>query len=71
MKKQRVTLYIDMDMWREFRATCVRRGVSASHIVDILISDQMSAWMLAGELKDTDQGTNDGQRETKGRLRKP
>lgn len=56
MSKQRATLYLDGDLWRDFRAACVRRGVSASHLVNILIHDQMSAWM-GGEPEDTDRGT--------------
>lgn len=39
--KQRVTLYIDGQLWRDFRADCVQRGKSASEIVDYLINDHM------------------------------
>lgn len=46
MSKQRVTLYLDGELWRAFRATCIKRRHSASALVEILIGEQMTAWTM-------------------------
>lgn len=48
MSKQRATLYFDKQLWRDFRAACVQRGYSASQIIETLIREQMTAWMMDG-----------------------
>jgi hypothetical protein len=44
--KRRVTLYVDDQLWREFRATCVRRGLTASAVVEMGIHEQMLQWAV-------------------------
>ena len=44
MSKARVTLYLDGDRWRTFRAACVTRGRSASRVVEALVAEQLRAW---------------------------
>jgi hypothetical protein len=62
MAKQRVTLYINADLWRAFRAACVQRGYSASEIVDIHMQEQMTAWVYPAdfdvEVPTTDKTTD-------------
>ncbi len=68
--KQRATLYLDGDLWRDFRSACVKRGVSASYLVNILIHEQMSAWMGDPiDQKDTDQDTRTDAQLDKGTTR--
>lgn len=38
MAKQKVTLYLDGELWREWRAQCIRNGVSASEATEALIA---------------------------------
>lgn len=45
MRKAKVTLYLDEQLWREFRAACVRRGKSASEVVELRVHDQMLTWV--------------------------
>lgn len=42
--KQRINLYVDGTLWREYRAACVRRGESASEVTERLISAQVASW---------------------------
>ena len=44
MSKARITLYLDGDRWRTFRAACVGRGRSASGVVESLVAEQLRAW---------------------------
>ena len=42
--KQKATIYLDGQLWREFRAACLRRGKSASAVIEMAIHDQMLHW---------------------------
>lgn len=44
MSKQRINLYIDGDLWRQFRAACIQRRSNASRIAEMLIKEQMDDW---------------------------
>ena len=37
--KKKVTLYLDETTWRDFRAACIQRGVSASQEIETLIRE--------------------------------
>ena len=46
MAKQKVTLYLDGDLWRQFRAACILNNQSASEVTEELIRLHMG--MLGG-----------------------
>jgi hypothetical protein len=58
MKKQRVTLYLDGQLWREFRAACVRRGQSASEVTEMGIQNQMLSWAADADSEKINVATN-------------
>jgi hypothetical protein len=37
--KKKVTLYLEETTWRDFRAACIQRGVSASQVIEMLIRE--------------------------------
>ena len=58
--KQRITLYVDSDVWRAFRIRCLREKMSASAVVERWMN-QLEEWPL----EDTDQDTIAEQGQTK------
>lgn len=59
MTKQRVTLYIPSDLWRQFRARCVQRGTSASKVVSRLIQEWLEADRVTGEAAGGGEGAQE------------
>ena len=49
MSKAKVTLYLDRQLWKEFRAACVRRDTSASAVVELAVQDRMLGWTAEEE----------------------
>lgn len=69
MKKQRINLYVASGVWREFRAGCVRRGKSASEIVEYLMNDQAFTWSIEDTATDTatrGAGANEPEKTSEG-----
>jgi hypothetical protein len=63
--KQRITLYVDAQTWRDFRAACVKRGRTASQVVSERMQEQVEAWARADQ--DTQQDARARQTTTKRR----
>ena len=43
-----ITLSIAQELWREFHAECVRRGLKASQVVAQMMREQLARWQEAG-----------------------
>lgn len=52
MEKQRINLYVGVNLWRVFRAGCVRRGKSASETIDQLMQEQVRQWEIEEAQRD-------------------
>ena len=42
--KGKTTLTVDEDVWREFRAQCIRRGTSASKLIQEFMRMSLRRW---------------------------
>ncbi len=47
--KGKTTLTLDEEIWRTFRAECIRRGVSASKMVQAFMSTSLKRWGVEAE----------------------
>lgn len=68
MPKQKVTLYMSGELWREFRAQCVRMGVSASEVTEGLIAQHVGgkwAALIDGAPIDSGDDEKSGQHGVK------
>jgi hypothetical protein len=56
----RVTLSLDDQLWREFRAACIKRGKSASAVVEMGMHEQMLNWAaeVTGVIEDSGTQSN-------------
>lgn len=43
-KKGKTTLTVDEDVWREFRVQCIRRGTSASKLIQEFMRMSLKKW---------------------------
>lgn len=51
MKKAKVTVFLEVEPWREFRAECIRRGFSASNKLGKIIGETLHNWRKDGDKK--------------------
>ena len=47
--KGKTTLTLDEEIWRTFRAECIRRGVSASRMVQAFMATSLKRWGVEAE----------------------
>lgn len=52
MKK--INLYVDEQVWRNFRSACIQHGQSASQVIERLMREQLERW------KDEKERENNG-----------
>lgn len=45
-KKTKTTLTVDEDVWREFRAQCIRRSTSASKLIQEFMRMSLKKWSV-------------------------
>jgi len=54
MKK--ISLYLDEQLWHQFRIECVKRKTSASQVVAGLLAQQLQQWQLEDEQRAAPSG---------------
>jgi hypothetical protein len=51
----KVTLSIDEQVWRDFHAECIRRGLKGGKEVERLMQEQLAQWAAQRSAKDGDK----------------
>ncbi len=50
-----ITLTVDQDTWRTFRAECIRRGTSASKLIQEFMRMSLEKWGVEAETRSGQQ----------------